>query len=198
MFRNFLQSIYPFQTTSSSFEVFRWIIAVLIVGVYLSAGTCFVSTPVCFLLLGKKRMENLAANLDKQTGRCLLSGVGLIVLIYILILALSLIATPGKVLGVVFSVLLWVAVVVGYAGVAVWIISKARGEPTTLPWVILGAVLITMLQVIPIVGIFFVAWFALLASGAVAVTAFNSGHLTARHANNCDSPETQRPTKTDN
>ncbi len=167
-----MHDIYPFGGLSSSpshFDSFTWMIWLLGVGSYLVIGGSFIWAPGCYFLLGRARLEEISGQLDTRLTKCHFSGIAVIAAVYAFESTLSLMATPGRVLSIVFSVLFWAALVLGYSGLALWVTSRARGEPASIAWVAAGAGLITILQVMPIVGGLFLVWFCLISLGAVAV-----------------------------
>lgn len=185
----FLHNIYPFATlSSSSFNNFVWMASLLILGMYVVIGAGPIWTPACFLLLRGTRLERIRNHLERRLGRCLVAGIGTIAIIYAIDSTLSLLAIPGRVLSVLFSALFWVMLVLGYAAIALWITSKARKGSATLMSVVVGAVLITILQIIPVVGVLFIVWFVLLALGSVVVSVSAKNQTTPRTATSADEP----------
>jgi hypothetical protein len=198
MVRNFLHDIYPFaRLSSSSFNNFTWIVWLLGVGTYIVIGASFIWAPACYLLLREIRLERIGNHLEKRLWRCLLAGIGAIAVLYALDSTFSLMASPGRVLSVVVSALFWVMLVVGYAGIALWINFKAGRKQASLVSIAVGAGLITILQVIPLVGPLFIAWFVLLALGSVVVSVSTGDQTALRSATSPDSRGSQPPAGTE-
>ena len=196
MLRRFVELICPFAPSSAYSGNFTWMAAIFFLGTYIVIGTCLFSSPVLYWLLGRNRLERLSDQLEGRLGRCLIVGIGTLAVTYALDTALSLMGSPGRIISVVVSALFWLMLVVGYTGVAVWVTSKARGEPPNFAWVALGAGLITILQVIPLVGPLFLVWFGLLASGSVVVTVFGIHQHAPRDGTSLNSSQSQPPSKT--
>lgn len=170
-----MQHIYPFAALTSSPKPlgnFLWAAWILAVGAMVVIGTTPISAPACYLLLGRTRLEAIRAPIEKHLGQCLVMGIATVTALYAIVSTLSLLALPGRILSVGFSALFWLMLILGYSGITVWITDKARGERATLAWVFLGGWLVAILQVIPLVGILFVAWFTLLGTGSVVVAIF--------------------------
>lgn len=194
MIRSLIQRIYPFASASSAhFDNFVWIVWLLVLGIYVVAGGSIIWTPVCYWLLGRTLLEAVCDRMERKLGWCVLAGAGTIAVVYAFDSALSLVATPGRVFGFVISTLFWVMLVVGYAAAALWVIRIARRRSDTLFSATVGALLILILQLIPMVGTLFLAWFVLVALGSVIVTLLTMDWSALRATATADSAAPQPP-----
>ena len=125
---------------------------------------------ICWAVAGRQRIETLAATLASHPGYSVLGGF----VAMIIVIALSrLFHTMGPVRGL-FTATLWLAVllsvVLGYTGMSLWTGRKIGS--TALAAVLFGALVIAVIQSVPVIGFFALAvfwWFALgvtLLSGA--------------------------------
>jgi hypothetical protein len=105
---------------------------------------------LCFTLLGERRIAILAETARRRSGMSFLIGIALCIGSFILSIAAAM--TPIISLQIPFGLILFCVLVVGYAGVSYWVGRGMLPRSGALGAAILGAVLVTIIQLIPIVG----------------------------------------------
>ena len=125
---------------------------------------------VAFVILGENRVQVLANTIRQRAGLAFLSGIGLVFcwMILTFLIAITGLWIPG--LEVVFFVVL----VVGYSGISYWVgrgMSKSSGP---LAAVLLGALLVTIFQAIPLIGWLGFAIFSMMALGSAVLSGFGT------------------------
>ena len=125
---------------------------------------------VAFVILGEDRIQVLANTIRQRAGLAFLSGIGLVFCwtVSSFFIAISGIWIPG--LEVVFFVVL----VVGYSGISYWVgrgMSKSSGA---LVAALLGALLVTIFQAIPLIGWLGFAIFSMMALGSAVLSGFGT------------------------
>ena len=132
-------------------------------------------TFVCFAILGQQRADTLATTVAQRAGMCFLIGFG----VWIGSLVLSVFVPfvffwlPG--LETIYTIAFLVVAAVGYTGVSLWVGRGLVKGGTGMGATILGSILITVIQLIPVIG-WFIAWpiFGFLALGAAVVSGFGT------------------------
>ncbi len=125
-------------------------------------------------VMGRPRVETIVGTLRSQPLMVMLSGMAVIVGAVILWFVSTLIGgTAGIALASVVAIALGVATVVGYTGVSAWA-GHGLGIHGTLAAMVVGAVVITLLQLVPLFGLALFLAYVLLALGS----AVNSGFGT--------------------
>ena len=128
----------------------------------------------CAALLGPQRLDVLARTAASRGLMSFLVGAGVLTAFLLLSLAGIFIPLwiPG--IGLPLTPILFVPLVVGYAGISYWVGHGLLPHVNTRPAAFLGAVLVTILQIIPIVGwIAFVIFFPL-ALGVAVTSGFGT------------------------
>ena len=107
---------------------------------------------LCSAILGEKRLAVLAETARRRAGMSFLLGLGVVVssFLFSILSAIIPLWIPG--LQFPFSGVMLVLAVVGYAGLSYWVGRGLASGTGPLMAVLLGAILITILQPIPIVG----------------------------------------------
>jgi hypothetical protein len=125
---------------------------------------------LCFAVMGERRVWVLAETTRSRAGLSFLLGMGVFV-------AWIMLSTFGAFVGAPFTFPLWIAVfvflVVGYTGISYWV-GRSMVSSGAMGATLLGAVLVTVLQLIPIVGwmAFFV--FSFMAMGSALLSGFGT------------------------
>lgn len=141
----------------------------------------FASVPVnlllallVYLIAGERRVEVLARTLREHAGMAFLAGVGVLVAAIILYIISAYLGPVTPVMAVAVSIGLVVTLIVGYAGISFWvgrgITSRAR------PWIalLLGALIITVLHCVPLLGFLTLLVISLLALGCAALSGYGT------------------------
>jgi hypothetical protein len=172
MLLGLLKRLPSFIGASPALGTFRGLLVILVLGVMIIAGTTFLLVPLCYLAAGKERVANVAKTVRQHAGLTLLTGISLSLGTLALLFVSSLLGPATPYVGILFSVVLWVLLVVGYSGISLWVMDTFTPGSNSLGWALLGAGLITVLQVIPLIGPFFIAAFVMLALGGAVLSAF--------------------------
>ncbi len=137
---------------------------------------------VCGAILGEQRLAVLAETARRRAGLSFILGLGVVVASFLLTVLSAVIPLwiPG--LRFPFSTVMFVLVVVGYAGISYWVGHGLASRAGPLVAVLLGAVLVTILQPIPIVGWLAGFIFFMMALGVPLLSGFGTSPdwLTAR------------------
>ncbi|MFQ5818320.1 MAG: hypothetical protein ACE5H2_10270 [Terriglobia bacterium] len=148
--------------------------SLLLFGFLFCAAINLVLALLAYLIAGAPRVEVVANAVRERTGLVLLAGLGTLVAAVALFIISALLGPITPILAVVVSVALVVTLVVGYTGLSFWLgRSLARGV-TPLVALLLGALLITILQLIPFLGLLVFLVFVLLALGSAALSGYGS------------------------
>jgi hypothetical protein len=170
-----LKRLYSFIAASPTLGTFRGLLLVFLLGVMIVAGTSLLLAPLCYLAAGKQRVTNVAKTMRQHAGLTLLTGISLLLGSFLLLFVSSLLGPATPYVGNLFSVLLWVSLVIGYSGISLWVIDTLTPGSNSLGHVLLGAGLITILQVIPLIGPLFLAIFVVLALGGAVLSGLGTG-----------------------
>lgn len=129
---------------------------------------------ICFLILGPERLQVLADTARQRAGLSFLFGAGLVIGSFMLTVLLSVIplAVPG--LQFPLGLAMFIILVVGYAGISYWVGRSLVGGSGPLAAALLGAVLVTILQLIPIVGWVAFMIFSMMALGSAVLSGFGT------------------------
>jgi hypothetical protein len=127
---------------------------------------------LCFALLGERRITVLAETARRRSGMSFLIGIALCIGSFILSIAAAM--TPIVSLQIPFGLILFCVLVVGYAGVSYWVGRGMLPRSGALAAAILGAVLVTIIQLIPIVGQIAFLIFSMMALGSAVLSGFGT------------------------
>jgi hypothetical protein len=122
-------------------------------------------------VLGPRRVAVLHETISRRAGMCLLLGFGAWVASIFLPLVLFWLPPADFIIGLAF----FLVAAIGYAGVSYWVgrgLVKSRSITATG---VLGAVLVTLIQFVPVIG-WFIATpvFGFLALGAAVLSGFGT------------------------
>lgn len=120
------------------------------------------------------RGSAVAATTRENTGWAFLAGLGAIVGSLILLMLAATTGPFAPVLALLVCLLFTAALVVGYTGLSSWLGRSLFREGSALSAVLLGALVITLLQLIPLAGLLVFLAFCLLALGTVALSGFGT------------------------
>ena len=134
----------------------------LLVGVVLSV--------LCVAVLGEGRIETMVAALRRHAGLAFLAGVGVLVGFVILVAVFHWTGPLSPLISLALFVALVALAIVGYAAVSAWIGHGLAPQAGMMGAVIAGAVLVGILQAIPVLGLFAICIFGLLALGGAALS----------------------------
>jgi len=121
-------------------------------------------------LLGVEATTEKVQALHQHTGLGLLAGVGVVVGFVILVGAFHWAGPLAPLVFIALSLGMVALAIVGYAGVSAWIGHNLAPHAGLMGAVIAGAVLVGVLQAIPLLGAFAITIFGLLALGGAALS----------------------------
>jgi hypothetical protein len=127
---------------------------------------------LCFVLLGERRIAVLAETARRRSGMSFLIGIALCIGSFIFSIAAAM--TPIISLQIPFGLIMFCVLVVGYAGVSYWVGRGMLPRSGALAAAILGAVLVTIIQLIPIVGQIAFLIFSMMALGSAVLSGFGT------------------------
>ncbi len=121
---------------------------------------------LCAAIMGRTRVQVLADTARSRAGMSFLAGVALIAISGLL--AVLSVAAPFWIPGIFFPfcVLLLVLLVGGYTGISYWVGRAMASRTTLLTATVLGALLVTIIQWIPVIGWLVGCIFFMMALGA--------------------------------
>ncbi len=152
------------------------VVAVIIIVLLLALAIWPVVSFICFAILGPERVGLIASTVNERAGMCFLVGLGSWVASILLTVMMPIMFfwMPGAMESVV-SVSFFVAAAVGYTGVSFWVGRGMIKGGSGLGATILGSILITFIQAIPVIG-WFIAFpiFGWLSLGAAILSGFGT------------------------
>ena len=147
------------------------ILILVILLVVIAVALWPVITLITIAILGPRRVAVLRETVSQRTGMCLLLGFGTWVASIFLPMVLFWLPPADFVIGVAF----FVVAAVGYAGVSYWVgraFVKSRSMGATG---VVGAIFVTIVQFIPVIGWFIATpFFGFLALGAAVLSGFGT------------------------
>lgn len=129
---------------------------------------------LAYLIAGQQRVETVASSVRERAGMSLLTGLGVLVGAILLYIIASKLGPVTPVLAVAVSLALVVTLLLGYAGLSAWVGRGLLRSASPLVVVLLGAVVITFLQLIPFLGLLVCLVFFLLALGSAAFSGYGT------------------------
>jgi hypothetical protein len=120
----------------------------------------------------RRRVAALAAYVVRRPAWTLLAGAGVFVLVCALYAGTVFLGPALPTVAVLLTVALVVTWMAGFAGVASWVADRISSGRGSIRAVSLGAVVIALLELIPLAGFLVCASAALLALGSAALTGF--------------------------
>jgi hypothetical protein len=148
----------------------------LMLAVFLVAG--LVVQPLLAVLshaiLGERRVWVLAETTRSRAGLCFLLGLGLVFGWFMLSIFGAITPFAGPLLSLPFWMLFFVLLVVGYTGISYWVGRSLVSSSGAMAATLLGAVLVTILQLIPVVGWMAFFIFSLMAMGSALLSGFGT------------------------
>ncbi len=152
------------------------LVAVIAIGLLLALAIWPIVSFICFSIMGPRRVGIISATVNERAGMCFLVGLGSWVASIVLSMMIPILFfwIPGGVESVI-TLAFFVTAAVGYTGVGFWVgrgmIRGGSGVGAT----ILGSILITFIQAIPVIG-WFIAFpvFGWLSLGAAILSGFGT------------------------
>jgi len=125
-------------------------------------------------ILGERRVWVLAETTRSRAGLCFLLGLGLVFGWFMLSIFGALTPFVGPLLSFPVWLLFFVLLVVGYTGISYWVGRSLVSSSGPMAATLLGAVLVTILQLIPVVGWLAFFAFSLMAMGSALLSGFGT------------------------
>jgi hypothetical protein len=138
----------------------------------------FLLTLAVYAIMGEPRVRNIASAISLRTGQVM--GIGVLAAV-IFIVVCAIFAHVGHAAGIVALAIVaafGILTVVGYTGVSYWVGDKVSPGGSGFAKVLVGALIVTGLQLIPIINIVTVI-FALMALGSPVVSGFGTQAMIA-------------------
>lgn len=152
------------------------IVAVIIIVLLLALAIWPIVSFISFSVLGAQRVGIIASTVNERAGMCFLVGLGawFASIMLSVMIPIMFFWMPGGMESVV-TVSFFVAAAVGYTGVSFWVGRGMIKGGSGLGATILGSILITFIQAIPVIG-WFIAFpiFGWLSLGAAILSGFGT------------------------
>ena len=152
------------------------IVAVIVIVLLLALAIWPIVSFICFAIMGPQRVGIVASTVNERAGMCFLVGLGSWVASIMLSVMIPIMFfwIPGGMESVV-TVSFFIVAAVGYTGVSFWVGREMIKGGSGVGATILGSVLITFIQAIPVIG-WFIAFpiFGWLSLGAAILSGFGT------------------------
>jgi hypothetical protein len=137
---------------------------------------------LAYLIAGQRRVETVAATIRTQAGMSILVGVGALALTVFAFWLASKMRPISGLVAVAIILVVCATTVLGYTGVSSWmgrLVSRSSGP---LAAVLIGAILVVLIQAIPLVGAIALLVFLLMALGSAVTSGWGTAStwLTGR------------------
>ncbi len=143
-------------------------------GVLLFSAASIVVILIATLIARERRAEGMANTLRARPALSLLAGVGVFVAAIILFFFSNHMGRAQPLLATFIFLGLLITAAAGYHGLCYALARRLAGERSPRFKVLLGAVLIVLLELLPVLGFFAFLGFVLLAMGCAALSRFGS------------------------
>lgn len=142
----------------------------------------FVVTLICnlilvlltYLIAGERRVETLAATIRQRAGMSFLTGLGVLFAAVFLFVLSAFLGPVTPFLAVLVAVVLFLTLLVGYAGLSLWAGRLLAQSSAPLAAVVLGAVLVTAANLVPPLCFVLPPILLLLGLGSAALSGFGA------------------------
>ncbi len=127
-----------------------------------------------YLALGPRRVEVMANALMARAGMAFLIGFGVLIAFVVLIVFSFKMGPAAPWVSLAASLLFGLLVIAGYTGVSYWMGRRTSQTASAVGAVLLGALIVGLIEAIPLAGAFAIVLFFLFAAGSAALTGFGS------------------------
>ena len=138
------------------------LVGLLVVGVLLSV--------LGYAILGEQRIETIVSTLRRHTGLALLAGLGVCVAFSVVVTFSHWAGSASLLIIGACSLAMLVIVIVGYTGVSAWVGHRVTSAGAGIGAVVVGAIVVGLLQGIPLLGAIPLLIFGLFALGAAVLS----------------------------
>jgi hypothetical protein len=129
---------------------------------------------LCYLLAGEQRVDTMVATLRERAGLAFLTGLGVAVGVILLFIFAATLGPLTPIVVIVVALAFLLTLLIGYTGLSSWL-GRSLARKTSPLWaVLLGAVLVTILQLIPLVGLLLFLVFFPLSLGIAALSGYGT------------------------
>jgi len=132
------------------------------------------SIVLCYLSLRRRRLEVITDSLRERLGLVILTGACLFLAGILLLVAADYLERIAAVLATLVPLILLVIFCVGFSGVSYGLGRRLAGRRNPLVAALLAAMLITLLELVPILGFLTFAVLGLLALGSAVLSGFGT------------------------
>ncbi len=148
----------------------------LLLAIFLIAGLVVqpLLAVLCHAILGERRVWVLAETTRSRAGLSFLLGLGMVFGSFMLSIFGALNPFLAPLLSFPFWMLFFVLLVVGYTGISYWVGRSLVSTAGAMAATLLGAVLVTILQLIPVLGWMAFCVFSLMAMGSALLSGFGT------------------------
>lgn len=161
-------------TSGAHFPMAGGIMGIFFLGLLGSIPFALVLSVICYLILGQQRVEVMVGSLRTRTGMAMLAGLAVLAGAAILMAVFPHTGTLKPIVMIAIAIAVCVSMIVGYTAVSMWAGRGVARGASPLGALIIGAIIVAVVQAIPIVGIFAFLVFALAAVGTAIVTGFGT------------------------
>jgi len=141
---------------------------------FLGLVITLVLVAITYAAAGERRIGTIAQVVRERTGVALLIGLAACVGFVVLIIIFAMMGPAAPILILVLIAIVVVTSLVGFTGVSSWMGSSVAKSAGPFAAVMLGAVLITLIQAIPLLGALAGIVFTFLALGSALLTGFGT------------------------
>jgi hypothetical protein len=141
---------------------------------FLGLVITLVLVAITYAAAGQRRIGTIAQVVRERTGVALLIGLAACVGFVALIIIFAMMGPAAPILILVLIAATVVTALVGFTGVSSWMGSSVAKSAGPLAAVMLGAILLTLIQWIPLIGVLAGIVFAFLALGSALLTGFGT------------------------
>jgi hypothetical protein len=135
---------------------------------------CVVLTLLCYAIAGQRRIDSVAIALRTRTGYTILAGILSVVAAIVLTILFSHLRPISGLLIFLVWLGLFLASILGFTGLSAWIGRRISATAGPLAIILIGAIVVALLQAIPIFGCFIGIVFILFALGGAIATGYGT------------------------
>jgi hypothetical protein len=129
---------------------------------------------LCMAVVGERRIEIIVSALRQHSGLALLAGLGVLAGFVVLVAVFHLTGPVAPLIALVLSLALLGLAILGYTAVSAWVGHGVAPNAGPMGAVVAGALLVMIVQAVPLLGAFAILIFGLLALGGAALSGLGS------------------------
>ena len=143
-------------------------------GLLMSIPLTLILCVICYFILGQQRVEVMVGALRGRTGPAMLAGLAVLIGATIVMIFFPHSGALKPIVVVVIAIAVCITMIVGYTAVSMWAGRGIAKGASPIAALILGAIIVAVVQSIPLIGFFLVIVFALAAVGTAITTGFGT------------------------